>query len=177
MPILKDVEIHYVQVHPKRPSAKFDPAKPTWSIQIRTADKATADSWKKHNIKVKVEAKDDGTVFFKANMRRRAIKADGDPATPVSVVDKKLRPLSPNGIGGGTIANVLFNTYTYNNGGKTGVAVSLKGLQITKLVPWKGAEGEEFEAYEGADDEDEGFESEGSSPTSGSTVEDDDAAF
>ena len=62
MAILKNVELFFAKLDPKKPNATFDVNNPTWEVQIRTRDKKVAKQWKDLNINVKTDDDDDGVV-------------------------------------------------------------------------------------------------------------------
>ena len=135
MPILSNCEIWFLRADPKRPNAKYNPKNPTWEVQIRTTDKEVKKAWEAMGVNVKAIIPDDGPAYFKANLKKKSIKAsDKTPATPVGVVSGKGMPLDPNTVGNGSIANVRIFQYKYSQGGKEGVANVLMALQVVKHV-------------------------------------------
>ena len=142
MPILQNVEIHYIHLDPKRPNATFNKANPTWEIQIRTRDKAQKKEWEAMGIRVKIEEPDDAPLFYKANLNKKSFtqqKSEANPnpemADPVTVVDGKRNPIDPNTIGNGSIANIrVFQRDHYSDPDKK--VCILMGVQVTKLVKY-----------------------------------------
>ena len=50
MAILKNVELFYPRLDPKKPNSKFNKENPTWEVQIRTRDKKVKAEWVKLNL-------------------------------------------------------------------------------------------------------------------------------
>lgn len=132
MAILKNVELFFAKLEPKRPNDRFDSENPTWEVQIRTNDKAQAKEWKNMNINVRPDENDDG-VFYKATLKKKSKKRDGSDNNPVTLVNGSLEPIDPNTLGNGSKANVRVYQYEYNVGGKEGIATMLMAVQVTEL--------------------------------------------
>lgn len=132
MAILKNVELWFAKLDPKRPNNRFDSAKPTWEVQIRTRSKTQAKEWKDLKINVKPDEDDDG-VFYKATLKKKSKKRDGEPQAPVNVVTGSLEELDPNLIGNGSKGNVRLFQYDYEIAGRKGVASMLMAVQVTEL--------------------------------------------
>ena len=75
MAILKNVELFWAQLDPKRPNSKFNKEQPTWDVQIRTRDKKVKAEWVALNLKPKTVEDDDG-VFYSVTLRKKAKKKD-----------------------------------------------------------------------------------------------------
>jgi hypothetical protein len=129
--ILKNVELHWVKLDPKRPNTTFD-KDGKWEVQIRTRNKAQAKEWKDANLKVTPVEDDDG-VYYRAMLKKSAKKKDGEANAPVKVVNGSLEELNPNTIGNGSIANVRLFQYEYEVGPKKGIASMLMAVQVTTL--------------------------------------------
>lgn len=169
MAILKNCELFFIKCDPKRPNDKFDKQNPTWEVQIRTTSKETRKEWEALKLPVKAIVPDDGPAYFRVNIKKKSVKADGTPATPVTVVNGKLEEIDPNTIGNGSIGNVRIFQYDYRDG--KGVASILMGIQLTKhlvyvpkkrddefgfadtevIEPTAEEAGEDFEASDDAD--------------------------
>jgi hypothetical protein len=135
MAILKEVEIHFCKLDPKRPNNKFNKKNPTWECQIRTADKVVKKSWEDLKLPVKAIVPDEGAPYWRVNLRKKSVKEDGEPASFVNVVDGDMKPVDPNSIGNGSVANVRIFQYEYpKEGGGVGIASVLMGLQLTKHI-------------------------------------------
>ena len=135
MAILKNVEIFFAKLDPKRPNSKFNSENPSWEIQIRSRDKKVAQSWKELKLNVKADEDDNG-LFYKVNLKKKSKKRDGEPQQPVTLVDGQLNPLDPNTIGNGSVANVRVFQYEYEVGGQKKTASMLMAVQVTKLFEY-----------------------------------------
>ena len=138
MAILKNVELFYPRLDPKKPNSKFNKEQPTWEVQIRTKDKKQAAEWKALNISVKPDEDSDGKIFYKATLKKKSKKKDKSSGElvanePVQVVSGSLEKIDPSKIGNGSIANVRLFQYEYEMAGKKGIASMLMAVQITKL--------------------------------------------
>lgn len=131
MAILKNVELFFAKLDPKRPNDRFDSENPTWEVQIRTKDKAQAKEWKDMDINVRPDENDDG-IFYKASLKKKSKKRDGSDNNPVTLVNGALEPIDPNTLGNGSKANVRVYQYEYNVGGKEGIATMLMAVQVTE---------------------------------------------
>ncbi len=146
MAILKNVELFYPRLDPKKPNAKFNKDQPTWEVQLRTRDKKVKAEWTKLNLKPKTVEDDDG-VFYSVSLRKKSKKKDGTPNQPVNVVDGALNQISPMSIGNGSVGNVRIFQYEYGDEGK--IASMLMAIQITKLNEYvPKASDDEFEMTE-----------------------------
>lgn len=132
MAILENVELFFAKLDPAKPNGRFDPNNPTWEVQIRTRNKAQAKSWKDLNINVKPDEDNDG-VFYKATLKKKSKKNNGEPQNPVSLLSGDLKPIDPNTLGNGSIGNVRVYQYDYEVAGRKGVASMLMGIQLTTL--------------------------------------------
>ncbi len=136
MAILKDVELYFAKLDPKRPNSKYNKEQPTWEIQIRTRNKAQMQEWKKLDINVKTETDENDKVYYKANLKKKSKKKEKDgtfsDVTPVKVVNGSLEELDPNSIGNGSIGNIRIFQYPYGDDDK--IASMLMAIQVTKHV-------------------------------------------
>lgn len=138
MTILKDCELWFCKLNPSRPNNRFNKDNPTWECQIRTKDKAVKKIWEENSLPVKAIVPDDGDPYFRVNLRKKSIKEDKQPASPIRVVNGKLDDIDPDSIGNGSVGNVRIFQYEYpkKTGGK-GVASVLMGIQVTKHIVYK----------------------------------------
>lgn len=130
MAILKNVELYFAKLNPKKPNDRFDKENPTWEVQIRTRDKAQAKEWKDLSINVKPD-EDDAGIFYKATLKKRSKKRNGEEQNPVSLVGGDLSPIDPDKLGNGSVGNVRVYQYDYNIGGREGIATMLMAVQVT----------------------------------------------
>ena len=135
MTVLKNVELRWCKLDPKAPVSPF--GTPVWEAQVVTRDKNEMKEWKKLGINVKTSDDDDG-IFYFANLKRKAVyEKTQTPAKPVIVVDGNVMPLDATIVGNGSIGNVQIFTKPYEFGGRKGIKVELKAIQVTKLVEYK----------------------------------------
>ena len=133
--ILENVELWYTKVNPKRPNRKLNKENPTWEVQLRTTDKEVKKDWESKNLNVRAIVPDDSEPYFRVNLKKRSLKADGDPADPPELVDGKRQPVDPDTVGNGSIGNVRIWQREYTDKvGKKGVASTLMGIQLTKHI-------------------------------------------
>ena len=52
MTILKNLEVHWVKLHPDYPAAAFGDSGPKWEMKIRTKDKAQKAEWEALGVKL-----------------------------------------------------------------------------------------------------------------------------
>jgi hypothetical protein len=133
--ILRNCEIWFAKLDPKRPNNKFNKTNPTWELQIRTTSKDVKKDWEAAGMQVKPVDPDDGPMYYRVNLRKKSIKVDKSASSPVDVVDSKLRPIDPNTIGNGSIGNIRVYQYQYTKkDGTPGIVSVLMGVQITKHI-------------------------------------------
>lgn len=165
MALIKNAEIWHLRADPKRPNAKFNPANPTWEVQIRTYSKEQKKEWEGLGLSVKAVVPDEGAPYWRVNLKKKSIKKGGDAASPVDVVNGKMKPIDPATVGNGSVANIRLFEYTYpkKDGKGDGTAFVLMGIQITKLkiydAPARTDDFEETETEVIEDDESEGTSS------------------
>jgi hypothetical protein len=143
MPIIKDVEMWWVKLDPKRPAPAFGDSGPKWEFQARLT-KAQAAELKLLNIVAKpvINTETDAVDYYKYSFNKKTHKSDGSDQGPVRVVDGKLNLVDPNTIGNGSKANIRVFQYDYEvkakdgKGGKKGIATMLMEVQLTKLVKY-----------------------------------------
>jgi len=143
--IIKDVEAKFCRI-----SGTDAPVNPfgskQWEMVIATSDKGKIKELNDLGLNVKQDKNDENTHFV--NLKRKGIKADGNPNAPVKVVDGKLQPIDANNIGNGSKVNVNLWQYEYEAPGRKGVATSLTAVQVVNLVEYTPNAG--FEAIETA---------------------------
>jgi len=127
--IVRDVELYWAKlVKPVEPFGTLQ-----WELQMRTRDKAEAKKWKEDfYLNTKTEEDDEG-VFYKTNVKRKALKKDGDQNTAPDVLDNAKVAIDGNKVGNGSTGNVMLFQYPYDVGGRKGVASILSKVQVTDL--------------------------------------------
>lgn len=156
MIILRDCELWYPKLDPKRPNKKYNKKNPTWEVQIRTTNVNQKKEWEKAGLSVKAVIPDDGSApYYRAMLKKNSIKADNTPAKPVEVLRGDLSEADPASISHGSIGHVkLFQREYKDDEGKDRVMSILMGIQLKKhivftFVPQEGSqfEEEEYETY------------------------------
>jgi len=140
--VIRNAELFWAKLD--QPVNPFNAPQPHWEIQIRTRDKDEAKKWKAQGMNVNLKEDDSGT-FNQVNLKRKAFTKNGDPREPVKVVDGQLMPIDGGVVGNGSVGNVQIDTYKYTMNGKDGIGFSIKAVQVTKLVEYKGGNGLDFE--------------------------------
>jgi hypothetical protein len=136
--VLNNLELYWVKLDPASPVDPFSSGKLIWEVQMRTADKAVASSWKKMGLSPKAQEEGETTVYI-CNVKKLAKSAAGKALSPPRVVDAKLQPVDPNLIGNGSIGNIQLSPREWSMGGKTGVVFDLMAVQVTKLIEYTGS--------------------------------------
>jgi len=149
MAILRNCEIWFAKLNPKRPSAKFNKENPTWEIQLRTDSYEQKVEWEALGLKPKLMThkggeqdgepllNEKGKKQWRMNLRKKSIKQDGEAAPPVKVVNGHLEEIDPLSIGNGSVGNIRIFQYEYNKGDEKGVATVLISIQLTKHIVYK----------------------------------------
>lgn len=176
MAIIKNVELHWTKIDPKRPTVineRDDGEKVTgWEVEGRTTDKAQAQAWKKtvgsKSVKAIREDKDDeesAILYWRMKLRKKQFNAAGEEKDAPEVVrGDTLEDMDPNIIGNGSVADLRIFQYEYSfkQGGQMveGLASVLMGIKVKKLVKYTPKPKEEwdeddneFEVVGGEDDE------------------------
>jgi hypothetical protein len=84
-----------------------------------------------------VRSDEEGPIdYWRANLRKKSIKADGEAADPPKVINGKMKSIDPNTIGNGSIGNVRIFQYDYKDkeSGVAGKATVLMGVQVTNHI-------------------------------------------
>jgi hypothetical protein len=136
MSLIKNAELYYPKLNPKRPNTKFNAENPTWEVQIRTTSKEQKAEWLALDLVVKDIIPDEGMPYYRVNLKRKSIKETGEKSDPVSVVDGSLNPMNPDAIGNGSIGNIRVFQYEYVKNNQKNIASVLMGIQVTKLVSY-----------------------------------------
>ena len=148
--ILQNCEIWYAKLNPKRPNRRLNKENPTWEVQLRTTDKNVKKDWEDKNLNVRAIVPDEGEPYFRVNLKRKSLKADGTPNNPPEAVYGKGKPVDVDTIGNGSIANVRIWQYEYTDKlGKKGIASILDAIQLVKHIVFeRNFEEEDFEEIE-----------------------------
>jgi len=147
MAVLKNVKVKWASI--LEPNKTFEPV---WTISCVLNDeqkKEILEQSKQVNSKgVKLKVDDDGDTIFR--IQRKLYKSNGDENNPPVC---KSTERDENGklkdfdklIGNGSVCNVQYAFYEWENKFGKGVGADLKGVQVVEHVPYGIADGEEFE--------------------------------
>ena len=140
--LIENVELNWARL--STPVSPF--GTPQWELQIATTDPVLAGQMGENNLNVKEK---DGK--YVVSLKRKAVKADGNPMTPVRVVDAQKNPITDtNSIGNGSKGNVIVWQAEYETMGRSGVSNSLTAVQVTELVEYKpSGDGVDFDVVGG----------------------------
>lgn len=149
--ILKNVELYWAKLSPSNHDMGFSGDKPQWNVQLR-GNKAQSEEWKSLGLNPKVEEDDNGSVYYKIQVHKDALKKDGTGNKPVPVVGADIMPLEDVGsIGNGTTANVKLRAFDWEFNGKKGRGVRLEAVQVIKLVVYANAVDDVMSGFEALD--------------------------
>ena len=115
------------------PGWGYEKAFKEWSVDVYI-DEATVQRLKAENLGPSIKEKGDGPYV---SFKRKALKADGTPNSPVRIVDHKGQPWDGRKIGNGSTVNVNFAINEYKPGK---FALNILSLQVWNLVPYDGGE-------------------------------------
>jgi len=113
-----------------------------WDVQVVTDNEATKAQLESSGVKMKTG---ENKTWY-ANIKRKAVKANGEEQDPPKVIDLDKEEMAPSKIknmGNGTKGHIKLFSYDWNVGGKSGVSAMLVALQVTDYVAYEGA-GEDF---------------------------------
>lgn len=135
MPILKNVEVRWASV--QKPNTKFEPV---YTVDVlltpetkKELEEAIKAEFKKGDRTPKTRNDDDGNILFK--FKRKAFSAKGEPSVPPIVRDIHNRDFTGL-IGNGSICNIMYGVYRWENSFGKGVSLDFRGIQVLKLVEY-----------------------------------------
>ena len=135
--LVRNAEIWFAKVNPKRPNNRFNKKNPSWECQLRTTSKKQKKEWEELGLNVKAMIPEEGPPYWRVNLRKKSLKANGEPSSFVKVVDGNLDDVDPDSIGNGSIANVRVFQYPYDReDGTKGLTSILMGLQLVKHIKY-----------------------------------------
>ena len=117
------------------PNTKFEPV---WSIDLLIEDRQVAGA-KKAGLVVK-KTEDGNLVRFRRNVTR----SDGTENDKPVVVDAKKQPITAL-VGNGSLVNVQFREYDWDNKFGSGKGFDLQGVQVLALVSYGEQDGDAFD--------------------------------
>ena len=134
--IIKDVELFWAKVY--TPVAPF--GTPQYEVQLRTSD----EDKKKELEAAGVVMKDCPEGGYQGNVKRKTLKANGDPLDPPAILDKNKNPTQVP-IGNGSKGAVKLFSYDIKAGPRKGEkGAMLSALMITDLVEYAGGSDLDF---------------------------------
>ena len=125
------------------PNTTFD-SDGVWTIDVGNLDAKNKKIASNDGLIVKNKGDDRGDfVTIKRKVRRK----DGNLNTAPDVVDAQKRKIIGTLVGNGSGVNVLYSTYEWEFGGKTGTSADLRAVQVTNMIPYN-ADADADEAFD-----------------------------
>lgn len=163
MALIKNAELWFARVIPSRPNKKFNKENPTWEVQLRTYDVKQKKEWEAQGLRMKavVPEEEGERPYWKTTLKKKIYKRDGEPSSPVEVVNGDRSEADPATIGNRSIGHVRVFQYEYSGDNGKGLANVLQGIQLKKLIKYTPKardddfEDEEMEVVEAEDDAEE----------------------
>lgn len=132
--IIRDVVLNYVKVDPENPTDPFGTLQ--WEAQIVVSADRASELEAYGTIK---PLKDDPSRVS-INLKRKAVKKDGEANDPVQLVDGKKQRIDPKiKIGNGSVGNVKVYQREYDVAGRQGISTIMTAIQITNLIEYTGS--------------------------------------
>jgi len=125
------------------PNTTFD-SDGVWTIDVGNLDAKNKKIASNDGLIIKNKGDDRGDfVTIKRKVRRK----DGNMNTAPDVVDAQKRKIIGTLVGNGSGVNVLYSTYEWEFGGKTGTSADLRAVQVTNMIPYN-ADADADEAFD-----------------------------
>lgn len=132
--IIRDVTLNYVKVDPDNPTDPFGTLQ--WECQVVVPASRAEELEGYGSVK---PVKDDPSRVS-INLKRKAVRKDGDANDPVALVDGKKQAIDPKiKIGNGSKGNVKVYRREYDVAGRQGISTILTAIQITDLIEYTGS--------------------------------------
>ena len=132
--IIRDVTLNYVKVDPDNPTDPFGTLQ--WECQVVVPASRAEELEGYGSVK---PVKDDPSRVS-INLKRKAVRKDGDANDPVALVDGKKQTIDPKiKIGNGSKGNVKVYRREYDVAGRQGISTILTAIQITDLIEYTGS--------------------------------------
>ena len=135
--VIRDVTFNYPKlINPHSPFGTEQ-----WDIQVVTSSESTKDQLESLGVKMK-----KGDQGFYTNIKRKAIKKDGQPMDAPKVLDENKEEMSKDKVmklGNGSKGHLKVFTYDWSVGGRSGTSSMLVAIQVTDYVEYASA-GEDF---------------------------------
>jgi hypothetical protein len=132
--IIRDVTLNYVKVDPENPTDPFGTLQ--WECQIVVPSERASELEGYGSVR---PVKDDPSRIA-INLKRKAVRKDGDANDPVQLVDGKKQKIDPKiKVGNGSKGNVKVYRREYDVAGRQGISTILTAIQITDLIEYTGS--------------------------------------
>jgi hypothetical protein len=148
--IIKNVKLFWAKLD--KPVDPFGTLQ--WELQVRFGKDRVEEMEQYGTVK---PVKDEKGVF-QLNLKKKAVKADGDAAVKPAVVNRAGEAIDPKTLGNGSEGNVKVMLKDYEIKGpkgnvtKRGTSVMLSAVQVTKLIKYEPKGGVDFD-FEDVEDE------------------------
>lgn len=113
------------------PAWGFENAFKEWSMDVYV-DEKTAEKLKSQGLTLKDKGNGEYITF-----KRKELKSDGTPNSPIRIVDHRGQPWDGSKIGNGSTVNVNYAVNEYKKGK---FAANILSLQVWDLVKYEGGE-------------------------------------
>jgi hypothetical protein len=136
--VVRDVTFNYPKLVTKH--APFGTLQ--WDVQVVTNNDATKAQLESAGVKMK---SGENKTWY-ANIKRKAIKSDGEEMSPPVILNSEKEPLATDKVksmGNGTTGHIKLFSYDWDVGGKSGTSAMLVAIQVTDYIAYEGA-GEDF---------------------------------
>ena len=132
--IIRDATLNYVKVDPENPTDPFGTLQ--WECQIVVPSERASELEGYGSVR---PVKDDPSRIA-INLKRKAVRKDGDANDPVQLVDGKKQKIDPKiKVGNGSKGNVKVYRREYDVAGRQGISTILTAIQITDLIEYTGS--------------------------------------
>ena len=137
MAVIKNVSVSWVKCDQEHPDMGYDGDSPAWTVNVDNPPADIIKLWKDKGLGGLKTNKDTGKEYLVLK-RKAAPFANGDQKDAPVVVDGHLKPLDPNIVGNGSIANIQYSTYPWKHRQREGIAADLMGIQVINLIAREG---------------------------------------
>ena len=114
------------------PNTTFD-SDGVWTVDVGNLDEKNKKIAQADGLNIKNKGDDRGDFV---TIKRKVKNKRGDLNKAPEVVDAQKRAMINTLIGNGSEVNVLYSTYDWEFGGKSGVSADLRAVQVTNLIPY-----------------------------------------
>ena len=103
-----------------------------WTVDVVLSDEQVAEVLKNGTSPKYIKETKDGEKYVK--FTRKAVKADGTPGKPITIIDHAGHPWDNRKIGNGSLLNVSYTLNTIGTGKTARLKPSILELQVWELV-------------------------------------------